>query len=117
MLFRSLLASDYYGDGVDMWAMGTVMVFLIAHEYAFVDESGRLMPTNSSVGIYPSGKPMCSAAFLNAYRMQQASAQGGLRPLQGTLCRSYWPRPRLEGCLQQQHWSMIGSDIRCSLLT
>jgi len=32
-----------YDLKVDMWAAGAVMVFLLAHEYPFVDNSGRLM--------------------------------------------------------------------------
>ena len=32
-----------YDHKVDLWAMGAVMVFLLAHEYPFVDGSGRLM--------------------------------------------------------------------------
>lgn len=35
--------SDGYGRGVDVWASGVVLVFLLAQQYPFIDASGRLL--------------------------------------------------------------------------
>jgi len=35
--------SDGYSRGVDVWASGVVLVFLLAQQYPFLDSSGRLM--------------------------------------------------------------------------
>jgi len=67
-----------YNHKVDMWAIGTVMVFLIAHEYAFVDESGRLMRDELIRG----DLPIWEADFFSSLfeRVQSAAGLGSRRP-------------------------------------
>lgn len=45
--------SSGYNHMVDMWATATVMVFLLAHEYPFVDSSGRLLQNELLRGNLP----------------------------------------------------------------
>ncbi|CAE8608510.1 unnamed protein product, partial [Polarella glacialis] len=45
--------STGYDMKVDMWAAGTLMVFLLAHEYPFVDKSGRLLKNELLKGDLP----------------------------------------------------------------
>jgi len=67
-----------YDHKVDMWAIGAVMVFLLAHEYAFVDESGRLMRDELLRGDLPIWE---ADAFSSLFQhMQNAAGLGARRP-------------------------------------
>jgi len=70
--------SSGYNHKVDMWAIGTVMVFLIAHEYAFVDESGRLMRDELIRGDLPIWEADVFSSLFE--RVQTAAGLGSRRP-------------------------------------
>jgi len=66
-----------YNHKVDMWAIGTVMVFLIAHEYAFVHE-GNLMRDELIRGDLPIWEADVFSSLFE--RVQSAAGLGSRRP-------------------------------------
>lgn len=67
-----------YNHKVDLWAIGAVMVFLLAHEYAFVDQSGRLMRDELIRGDLPIWEADVFSSLFE--HMQSAAGLGSRRP-------------------------------------
>jgi hypothetical protein len=70
--------SKGYEFGVDVWALGVVMVFLLANEYPFVDGSGRLLQDKILRGEHPLWEADVFASLFQ--RLQEVAGTARKRP-------------------------------------
>lgn len=74
--------STGYDQKVDIWAMGVVMIYLLAHQYSFIDSTGHFMYDQLLHGNMPLwDRRFFSGLFQNP---QEATAMRGRRPSSAT---------------------------------